>query len=424
MSFADRLKEYRRDQGFSQEDLADQLGVSRQAIGKWEQGQAYPEVEKLLALCAALNVSLDALVSVMLCCCIVSCKQKPGSTDPLQVNYNYDLSQYITLANYKGLEATTAKNMVDEEEYIRLQTESTLQFYASYTESTGAAEYGDSVFFNSVGSIDGKPFPGATANNYELVLGSGDMGRLFEKELIGAKKGDRLEFDISVPDNDNEDPELRGKTVHYEVSINIIMNKKVPEFNDEFVKANLGYNSVEEYEQAILDKLAEKYQDSVYVMVIPGLWETVVENTTVIKYPDEEVKEKYDTFLVNAKDFADLRGITLGAFAKYAYDMTEDELYDYAHEEAQRAVKEEMICYAIARAEGIVLTDEEYKERATEAAKLSNFKSLEEFEKAYDVVKIKEALILDMVKEKIADYANITYTDTTITVTPNEEKAG
>ena len=63
MSFADRLKEYRRDRGFSQEDLAEQLDVSRQAIGKWEQGQAYPEMEKMLALCAALNVSLDALMA-------------------------------------------------------------------------------------------------------------------------------------------------------------------------------------------------------------------------------------------------------------------------------------------------------------------------------------------------------------------------
>lgn len=63
MSFADRLKEYRRDRGFSQEDLAERLGVSRQAIGKWEQGQAYPEMEKMLALCAALNVSLDELMT-------------------------------------------------------------------------------------------------------------------------------------------------------------------------------------------------------------------------------------------------------------------------------------------------------------------------------------------------------------------------
>ena len=63
MSFADRLKEARRICGLSQEELAEQLDVSRQAVGTWEQGQSYPEVEKLLALCAVLNTSLDALMA-------------------------------------------------------------------------------------------------------------------------------------------------------------------------------------------------------------------------------------------------------------------------------------------------------------------------------------------------------------------------
>ena len=63
MSFADRLKDARLSFGLSQEELAEHLDVSRQAVGKWEQGQAYPEVEKLLALCAVLNTSLDALMA-------------------------------------------------------------------------------------------------------------------------------------------------------------------------------------------------------------------------------------------------------------------------------------------------------------------------------------------------------------------------
>ena len=62
MSFANRLKDARRICGLSQEELAAQLDVSRQAVGKWEQGQAYPEMEKLIALCAVLNVSADALL--------------------------------------------------------------------------------------------------------------------------------------------------------------------------------------------------------------------------------------------------------------------------------------------------------------------------------------------------------------------------
>ena len=63
MSFSENLKQIRQDHHLSQEELAELLDVSRQAVSKWEQGQGYPEVEKLLVLSSKLNVSLDALMS-------------------------------------------------------------------------------------------------------------------------------------------------------------------------------------------------------------------------------------------------------------------------------------------------------------------------------------------------------------------------
>lgn len=62
MSFAENLKQIRKQNGYSQEELAELLDVSRQAVGKWEQGQGYPEVEKLLLLSKKLNISLDDLM--------------------------------------------------------------------------------------------------------------------------------------------------------------------------------------------------------------------------------------------------------------------------------------------------------------------------------------------------------------------------
>jgi transcriptional regulator with XRE-family HTH domain len=62
MSFADNLKSIRKERHISQEELAEIMGVSRQAISKWEQGSGYPEVEKLLVLSKELNVSLDYLM--------------------------------------------------------------------------------------------------------------------------------------------------------------------------------------------------------------------------------------------------------------------------------------------------------------------------------------------------------------------------
>lgn len=63
MSFADNLHSVRKEKQLSQEELAERIGVSRQAVSKWEQGGGYPETEKLFVLSRKLNVSLDFLMS-------------------------------------------------------------------------------------------------------------------------------------------------------------------------------------------------------------------------------------------------------------------------------------------------------------------------------------------------------------------------
>ena len=62
MSFADNLQAIRKEKQISQEGLAEIIGVSRQAISRWEQGSGYPETEKLIMLSKELNVSLDYLM--------------------------------------------------------------------------------------------------------------------------------------------------------------------------------------------------------------------------------------------------------------------------------------------------------------------------------------------------------------------------
>ena len=62
MSFAENLKMMRKEKYLSQEQLAEIMGVSRQAVSKWEQGAGYPETEKLIDLAQKLDVSLDMLL--------------------------------------------------------------------------------------------------------------------------------------------------------------------------------------------------------------------------------------------------------------------------------------------------------------------------------------------------------------------------
>lgn len=62
MKLPEKLIQLRREKGYSQEQLADLLGVSRQSVSKWEAGQSTPELAKLLTLADLFGVTLDALI--------------------------------------------------------------------------------------------------------------------------------------------------------------------------------------------------------------------------------------------------------------------------------------------------------------------------------------------------------------------------
>lgn len=61
MAFGERLQEVRKRAGLTQEEFAEQLQVSRQAVSKWESGRGYPELEKLLYICSRWDTTMDTL---------------------------------------------------------------------------------------------------------------------------------------------------------------------------------------------------------------------------------------------------------------------------------------------------------------------------------------------------------------------------
>ena len=62
-NFSDNLKKIRKDNNLSQEQLAEELGVSRQAISKWESGSSYPEMDKIIQMCNKFNLNIDDLLN-------------------------------------------------------------------------------------------------------------------------------------------------------------------------------------------------------------------------------------------------------------------------------------------------------------------------------------------------------------------------
>lgn len=113
MSFADNLRTVRKERNISQEDLAESLNVSRQAVSKWEQGIGYPEMEKMIMLAKELNVSLDYLISGE-SEDVEQQKQGGFSTGKIMIK-THDGKKIVSC--YKVLSTPVFKSKIDEPKY-------------------------------------------------------------------------------------------------------------------------------------------------------------------------------------------------------------------------------------------------------------------------------------------------------------------
>jgi len=103
------------------------------------------------------------------------------------------------------------------------------------TVSRGAQE-GDRVVMDFTGTLDGKEFPGNSAKEYAVVLGSGTLLGEFDSNLLGLKAGDEKGFDIQFP-KDYHAQDLAGKLVHFDVKVHDVAEGKLPDLNEAFFKS-------------------------------------------------------------------------------------------------------------------------------------------------------------------------------------------
>ena len=138
MKFQDRIAQIRREKGFSQEELAEQLGISRQAIAKWEAGSSYPDVDNLIALSTIFKVSIDHMLKLedgncnsiltkekkglpgpaisFLCKAKKECYAGKGamvaSSRPHSYDYRYSEGEYTYLDSYFGGESFAGEEVL------------------------------------------------------------------------------------------------------------------------------------------------------------------------------------------------------------------------------------------------------------------------------------------------------------------------
>ncbi len=354
-------------------------------------------MKKLLSLLFAV---------LMLAALLPACSDE----DVLTYKYNYDLSEYIKLGDYKGIPANGyAFNITDEQ--IEMQILGARAHYArAHVVTARGAVNGDTVTLNCIATVDGVKIESESKSGTAITLGNGTLHQAVEEALIGVYADTHLTVDATLADEYEKDPTLAGKNVRYEIDVLKVEEQELPEYTEDFVRAYLGFESKEAYEQSIREGLEARYKKSYYTAVIAQVWPTLVENTEVIQYPEQELLALYNDIVASNKALAESQGVVFSDYIEAISGMTEEEFYTYARTTAESRIKEEMITYAIARAENLSISEEEYTTRATKyATEIYGLSSLEAFESVYDKGVIRHGILQDLVRELVADHAKLTY---------------
>ena len=156
------------------------------------------------------------------------------------------MSKVIKLGNYKGIEAEVTKQPVADtevdNEIQRLVAQST-----SLIEKDGDVTNGDVTTIDFEGFKDEVAFDGGKAEGFQLEIGSGQFIPGFEEQMIGMKKGETRELNLTFPENYGA-ADLAGADVVFKVTVHKIEEKKEAEINDAFV-ASLNAPGIETIDQ-------------------------------------------------------------------------------------------------------------------------------------------------------------------------------
>ena len=184
----------------------------------------------------------------------------------------------------------------------------------------------------------------------------------------------------------------------------------VPEVTDEFIKeiSQGQYPDLASYKEALVAEMGSEYDKFYELEYYEDLWNLAVDNAEVIKdFPADYLQQKTERSVISARKYADSLNMSFDDFVKEKMGMTVEEFNAEAIEYAKTAAKESLVAEAIAKAEGITVSDEEIEKAIKEYVDLGAFDSEEAFrqEGPERLEELKEYILLSKVQDRLAEYA-------------------
>ena len=292
---------------------------------------------------------------------------------------NVEVKPEFELGNYKGIEIAKADYNVSEED-----VESTLKDMVNknarlVSVKDRAIENGDTAVIDFEGFESGVAFEGGKGENYSLVIGSNTFIPGFEDQLVGKKAGEEVEVNVTFPAEYHAE-NLAGKAVVFNVKVNDVKVKELAELNDEFAKDTSEFETLEELKADVRANLEKEAETRAKNEMRNSLVEKVSANTEV-EVPAVMVEQQIDNMLMELNYQLQYQGLNL----QQLLSMTGRDVAELREErraDAEKLVKSSLVLEAIAKAENIEVSEEEFNVELATMAAMYNM----------DVEKIKSSL--------------------------------
>ena len=278
----------------------------------------------------------------------------PEKGAPLQFSIEVGVRPKAKLGEFRGLEVGRRDPEVSDEQ-VNEELERLRESGASLETVERAAQSGDFVVLDFVGSVDGEPFEGGEARGYPLELGSGRLVEGFEEQLTGASAGDELDVNVTFPE-DYRAEELAGKDAVFAVTVKEVKEKRLPELDDDMA-IEAGYDTLDELRSEVTERIREAQEREIEGEYREAAVDAAAANAT-IDLPHSLIHAKAHEMWATTRRRLQQQGLDPAQYLQLT-GKSEHDLINESEPDAERALRRESVLAALVEEEGIEVSDEE-----------------------------------------------------------------
>jgi len=248
----------------------------------------------------------------------------------LKMKIYFDIVPDFQLCNYKGVTFKVHSDKVTDHD-IEHSIHHLLEDNAKFESVDREIKNGDSALIDFTGYIDNVPFEGGAAVDYPLEIGSHSFIDTFEDQLVGHKKGDEVDVNVTFPEN-YQAPEFQGKKALFKVAVKDVREKKLPEFNDKFVSDTTEFETVDEYKKDLTAHIQDMKTKQMDNELEYNIREYLLENTNLeipevmvdqsVREDENRMREALKAYNVSFEDYLLQTGSNYEAYTKNAKERT------------------------------------------------------------------------------------------------------